>query len=132
MCHFVKLREWIPTLGRDRVETLKAERDELRAALAELDDAVRTDAAIEVEDACEILDSLPDLTEALAAADPEVRRRVFDAFRRVVAVDRNAGQIRVEALISSAFTKTRDLQKVVANGAIVGGGFEPATSGYAI
>jgi site-specific DNA recombinase len=118
-----------PTLVRDRVETLTAERDELQAALVELDDAVRTDAAIEVDDACEILDSLPDLTEALAAADPELRRRVFDAFRLAVAVDRNAGQIRVKALISSAFTKTRDLQNVVANGAIAGAGFEPATSG---
>ncbi len=42
---------------------------------------------------------------------------------------RNAGQIRVKALISSAFTKTRDIQQLVANGAIAGAGFEPATSG---
>jgi site-specific DNA recombinase len=118
-----------PTLVRDRVETLKAERDELQAALAELDDAARTDTAINVDDACEILDSLPNLTEALAAADPELRRRVFDAFRLAVAIDRNAGQIRVKALISSAFTKTRDVQNLVANGAIAGAGFEPATSG---
>jgi hypothetical protein len=55
------------------------------------------------------LDSLPDLTEALAYADPELRRRVFDAFRLAVALDRNARQIRVKALTSSAFTKTRDL-----------------------
>jgi hypothetical protein len=48
-------------------------------------------------------------TSHLAVADPERRRRVFDAFR--LAIDRNAGQIRVKALISSAFTKTRDLQK---------------------
>jgi hypothetical protein len=94
------------SLVRDRVETLKAERDELQAPLAELDDPGRTDAAIDVDDACEILDSLPNLTEALAAADPELRRRVFDAFRLAVAIDRNAGQIRVKALISSAFTKT--------------------------
>jgi site-specific DNA recombinase len=118
-----------PTLVRDRVETLKAERDELQAALGELDDARRTDTAIDLDDACEILDSLPNLTEALAAADPELRRRVFDAFRLAVALDRNAGQIRVKALISSAFTKTCDLQNLVANGSIAGAGFEPATSG---
>jgi hypothetical protein len=35
----------------------------------------------------------------------------------------------MEALISSAFTKTRDLQNLVANGAIAGAGFETATSG---
>jgi hypothetical protein len=39
------------------------------------------DGAVAVDDACEILDSLPDLTEALAATDPELRRRVFEAFR---------------------------------------------------
>jgi hypothetical protein len=33
---------------------------------------------------------------------------VFDAFRLAVALDRNAGQIRVKALEMSAFTKTRD------------------------
>jgi hypothetical protein len=80
------------------------------AAPAELDDAGRTDTAIDVDDACEILDSLSNLTEALAAADPALRRRVFDAFRLALTIDRNAGQIRAKALISSAFTKTRDLQ----------------------
>jgi hypothetical protein len=77
----------------------------------------------------EILDSLPNLSEALAAADPELRRRVFEAFRLAVALDRNAGQIRVKALVSSAFTKSRDLQDLVANEFIAGAGFEPATSG---
>jgi hypothetical protein len=112
-----------PTLVRDRVEALKAERDELQAALAAFDDADRADTAIDLDDACEILDSLPNLTEALAAADPELRRRVFDAFRLAVALDRNAGQIRVKALISSALTKTRDLRNLVANGSIAGAEF---------
>jgi hypothetical protein len=49
--------------------------------------------------------SLPDLTEALAAADPELRRGVFDAFRLSVSLDRNSRQIHVKALVSSAFTK---------------------------
>ncbi len=43
--------------------------------------------------------------------------RQLDAFRLAVALDRNAGRIRVKALISSAFMKTRDLQNLVANGA---------------
>jgi hypothetical protein len=50
-----------PTLVHDRVETLMA-------ALAAFDDAGRTDAAIDLDDVCEILESLPNLTEALAAA----------------------------------------------------------------
>ena len=43
------------------------------------------------------------LTNALAAADSELRRRVFDAFRLSVSLDRNARQIHVKALVSSAF-----------------------------
>jgi hypothetical protein len=116
-------------LVRDRVETLNAERDDLQTALAELGDAGRTDTAIDLDDACEILDSLPNLSEALAAADLELRRRVFEAFRLAVALDRNAGQIRVKAPTSSAFTKSHDLQNLVAIGSIAGAGFEPATSG---
>jgi site-specific DNA recombinase len=119
-----------PTLVRDRVEALKAERDELQAALAAFDDADRADTAIDLDDACEILDSLPNLTEALAAADPELRRRVFDAFRLAVALDRNAGQIRVKALISSALTKTRDLRNLVANRSIAGQDLNLRPPGY--
>jgi hypothetical protein len=93
----------------------------LQAAVAELDDAGRTGTAIDLDDACEILDSLlPTLSEVLASADPELRGRVFEAFRLAVALDRNAGHIRVKALISSAFTNTRDLQNLVANGSIAG------------
>jgi hypothetical protein len=91
--------------------------------------ATSDDQAIGFEEACAILDSLPDLSEALAAADPELRRRVFDAFRLSVTLDRNACQIQVKALISSAFSKVCDLESLVANGAIAGAGFEPATSG---
>jgi len=83
--------------------------------------STRATASVPPSSACEILDSLPDLTEALAAAEPELRRRVFDAFRLSVSLDRNAHQIHVKALVSSAFTKTRDLQSLVANGFIAGG-----------
>jgi hypothetical protein len=88
-----------------------------------------TGAAIDVDDACAVLDGLPDLSDALARAEPELRRRVFDAFRLSVAIDKNAAQIHVKALVSSAFTKARDLQSLVANESIAGAGFEPATSG---
>jgi hypothetical protein len=47
------------------------------------------------------------------------------AARLAVALDRNAGQIRVKALISSAFTNTCDLQSLVGNGAIAGAGYGP-------
>ncbi len=118
-----------PALVRERIKALKAEQDEIEAALASLAATHSNNGTVDVDQACEILDSLPDLTEALAKAAPEIRRRVFDAFRLSVALDRNAHQIRVKALVSSAFTKARDLQSLVANGSIAGAGFEPATSG---
>ena len=76
-----------------------------------------------------VLNGLPDLSDALASAEPELRRRVFDAFRLSVAIDKNAAQIHVKALISSAFTRARDFESLVANESIAGAGFEPATSG---
>jgi hypothetical protein len=56
-----------------------------------------------------VIDALPDLGKALIAADPEVRRAVFDAFRLRVEIDRNDGRIRLKALVSSAFGEARNL-----------------------
>jgi hypothetical protein len=50
------------------------------------------------------------LDGALAEAGPELRRSVFDAFRLSAAIDRNAGQIQLKALVSSAFEKAGDLR----------------------
>lgn len=67
-------------------------------------------------EARELLDNLPRLNDALSRAEPQLRRRVFDAFRLSVATDHKAGQIRLKALVSSAFAKARDLVGLVANG----------------
>lgn len=56
-----------------------------------------------------MLASLPDLGKALAKADPEQRRAVFDAFQLRVEIDRSDGQIRLKALVSSAFGEARNL-----------------------
>ena len=118
-----------PNLVRDRIDALKTERAEAEAQLAALAAENHENGSIDFHNACEILNALPDLGRALAEADPQTRRHVFDAFRLSVTLDRNAGQIHVKALISSAFTKARDLKQLVANGNIAGAGFEPATSG---
>ena len=118
-----------PDLVRDRIAALKTERSETDAHLAALAIEKSENGSVDLDNACKILDSLPDLGSALAAADHETRRSVFDAFRLSIALDRNAGQIRVKALVSSAFTKVHDLEQLVTNGAIAGAGFEPATSG---
>jgi hypothetical protein len=108
-----------PVVVRKRIEALKAERDEVAGLLAGITEA--SDDAVALDDACEILDSLPDLGEALVTADPELRRRVFDAFRLSISLDRNARQIQVKALVSSAFRQARDLQSLVANESSSGG-----------
>jgi hypothetical protein len=113
----------------DRIRALKAEHHNVQAAIAELDDDRRQRTGLDLDDACAVLDGLPNLREALAAADPKLRRQVYDAFRLSVEIDRNQAQIRLKALVSSAFTEATDLEALVAHKAIAGAGFEPATFG---
>jgi hypothetical protein len=111
-----------PNLVRERIGGLKTERGEVESELAALSTENHQNDSIDFHDACEILSALPDLGSALAAADPQTRRSVFDAFRLSVALDRNASQIHVRALVSSALTKAHDLQQLVTNGDIAGAG----------
>jgi hypothetical protein len=113
----------------DRIRALKAEHHNVESAIAELDDDRRQRTGLDLDDACAALDGLPNLREALAAADPKLRRQVYDAFRLPVEIDRNQAQIRLKALISSAFTEATDLEALVAQKAIAGAGFEPVTFG---
>lgn len=123
-----------PTVVGERIRKLKEERKHAQAALAETETDLHDQDGISqnFEQACETLNDLPDLREAFAKADPKTRRAVYEAFRLSVGIDRNAGQIRMKALVSSAFRNVRDLEGLtglVANGGIAGAGFEPATFG---
>jgi hypothetical protein len=95
-------------VGR-RIRELKAERAEAQSVLAQIEDSQRDSTAVDPDDARAVLDALPDLGERLATADPGVRRAVFDAFRLHVEIDRNASQVRLKALVSSAFGEAKDL-----------------------
>ncbi len=120
-----------PILVGDRIRALKTEREEVEAKLAQLDHA-RTDSnAIDPDEAAEILASVPDLSAALAGADPETRHVLYEAFRLRVEIDRNSGQIRLKALVSSAFSDIESLSELSGSApkAIAGAGFEPATFG---
>jgi hypothetical protein len=77
----------------DRIRALKAEHHNVEAAIAELDDDRRQRTGLELDDACAVLDGLPNPHSALAAADPKLRRQVYDAFRLSVEIDRNQAQI---------------------------------------
>ena len=69
------------------------------------------------------------MARPLAEADPKLRHAVYEAFRLRVEIDRNAQQIRLKALVSSAFSQVKGLNDLVAGKAIAGAGFEPATCG---
>jgi hypothetical protein len=45
----------------------------------------------------------------MTPVDPDVRWAIFDAFRLRVEIDRNDGQVRLKALVSSAFGEARSL-----------------------
>ena len=121
-----------PVLVGERIRALKGERHQAETALAQMDLQQRQRTILDLEDACGVLDSLPNLAKPLAKADPELRRRVYEAFHFAVELDRNRPQVRLKALISSAFSTASDLDDfagMVANKAIAGAGFEPATFG---
>jgi len=121
-----------PVLVGERIRALKAEREDAQAVLAQLDGERRDSNAVDPEDAAAVLASLPDLGKALAKADPEQRRAVFDAFRLRVEIDRNAAEVRLKALVSSAFSEAGELADfgeagnlAVSGKAIPLRGFEP-------
>jgi len=119
-----------PTVVGERIRKLKEERKHAEAALAETESDLHDQDGLSqsFEQACETLDSLPDLREALAKADPKTRRAVYEAFRLSVEIDRNAGQIRMKTLVSSAFRNVRDLEGLT--GLVANGGIAGARSAY--
>ena len=112
----------------ERIRTLKSERRQAEAAPAQLDLLQHERIGLDLDEACAVLDSLPDLSKPLAKADPELRRSVYEAFQFGIELDRNKPEIRLKALVSSAFSTTSDLDDLagmVANGVIAGAVSKP-------
>lgn len=108
-----------PALVGERISALKAKRQEAEDLLGQLEETQPGIAG--PEDSRAILEGLPDLSRSLATADPELRRAVFDAFRVRVEIDRNVGEIKLKALVSSAFSEVQDLDDLaVTHKAIAG------------
>jgi hypothetical protein len=115
----------------ERIRALKAERQQAETVLSELDQQRRRP-NMDLEGACAILDGLPDLSKSLARAEPELQRRIFEAFHLTIELDRNTPEVRLSALVTSAFAEASDLDELAAtvtDKAIAGAGFEPATFG---
>ena len=62
----------------ERIQALKGERQQSETALAQLDLAQRDQIGLDLDEACAVLDSLPDLSKPVAKADPELRRSVYE------------------------------------------------------
>jgi len=122
-----------PDLIGQRIAKLRAEKDNVdtrlrNAALPiEQDDTERLEAA---------LARMPDLTQALQAAPPQLKRQIFDAFKLRITYDKQARTIGISATVSDAVANTlqnaNDLPEeavAVTHRDIAGAGFEPATFG---
>ena len=122
-----------PVLVGERIRALKAERHETETALATLNLEQRQRTVVDLDHACTILGGLPDLSRSLAEADPELRRQIYERFQFAVELDRNKPEVRMKALVSTAFMEANDLEDLaavmVADKSIAGAGFEPATFG---
>jgi hypothetical protein len=90
----------------------------------------------EVDELTEQLARLPDLTESLRQATPEVQRQVFEAFELEILYDKAGRTIEISATVSEAVADAFEKQKALPEeGSLVvvrdiaGAGFEPATFG---
>ena len=122
-----------PELVGERIAELRADKEALEEALTEI--GVEREES-EDEELARQLARVPDLSESLAKASPEIQRQVFEAFELQITYDKVGRRIEISATVSAtiadAFENAKALQKegsaVVARD-IAGAGFEPATFG---
>ena len=88
-----------PELSLERIAELRGEKEALEEALAEVG-AEREEA--EAEELSEQLAGVPNLTEALRDASPEVQRQVFEAFELQILYDKAERRIEISATVSEA------------------------------
>ena len=117
----------------ERIGELRGEKEALEEALEGID-AERQEA--EDEELISQLDRLPDLTEALWEASPQIKRQVLASFDLQIAYDKAEGRVEITATISEAVAGALENAKaLLAEGSdvvvtdIAGTGFEPVTSG---
>jgi site-specific DNA recombinase len=122
-----------PDLVSERIAELRGEKEALEEALAEIG-AEREEA--EAHELTDQLGRVPDLTESLRQASPEVQRQVFEAFELEILYDKAERRIEISATVSEAIANAFEKQKALPKeGSLVvvrdiaGAGFEPATFG---
>ncbi len=122
-----------PDIVTARIAELRDHKHAAQDALTELDP---TDIEAEDEHLHQRLQQIPDLSQALHDAPPEIKRQTFDAFGLRIEFDKAARSIHISATISQAvadaYENTKALQTdgfQVTISDIAGAGFEPATFG---
>ena len=82
------------------------------------------------------LDRIPDLTEALRTASPQIKRQVFESFDLQIVYDKRECRVEITATVSEAIAEAfQNAKTLLAEGSsvvvtnIAGTGFEPVTSG---
>ena len=122
-----------PELVSDRIGELRAQKEALEAALSEIGDPHQEE---EEEELMKRLEDLPDLTESLRTASPQIKRQVFQAFDLQIAFDKTAGRVEISATVSEAVAESFNTKDLLARGGlavvprdIAGTRFEPGTLG---
>ncbi len=88
-----------PELVSERIGELREEKEALEEALARIG-AERQET--EDEELISQLDRIPDLTEALETASPQIKRQVFASFDLQIAFDKQGGRVEISATVSEA------------------------------
>jgi hypothetical protein len=91
-----------PELVAQRITTLRSEKEQGEAALRELEPEAPSDH----EALAATLERLPDLSEQLRRATPEIKRALFDAFELIVVYDKTRRRVQISATITEAVAQT--------------------------
>jgi hypothetical protein len=88
-----------PELVSDRIGKLRGQKEAMEEALAEMgvDQTEGEDSEL-----LERLESLPDLSESLRTASPQIKRQVFEAFDLQIHFDKREGRVEISAAIAEA------------------------------
>jgi site-specific DNA recombinase len=87
-----------PELVAERIAELRADKEQAEAALRELAPEVPASHA----DLSAALEQLPDLSEQLRDATPEVQRAIFDAFDLRIEYDKTQQRVQISATVTEA------------------------------
>ena len=122
-----------PEIVSQRISELREQKSALEEALQELGGEQED---TEEDRLIECLESIPDLSQSLRKASPQIRRQVYEAFDLQIAFDKREGRVEISATVAEEVANAlNNSEELFAKGNpvtlanIAGAGFEPATFG---